>query len=104
MEHVDARDGRVHNPNFLDYRVPGGGDMPDLDVAFVAGFEPNGSLGAKSLGEVALNPVLPAIANAVHNATGVRCHDLPISPERLWAALRAGPCSGQGEPAEKKNG
>ncbi|WP_426245012.1 xanthine dehydrogenase family protein molybdopterin-binding subunit [Nocardioides sp. LHG3406-4] len=87
MENVDVKAGRVKNPNFLDYRIPGGGDMPETFVEFVDGFEPNGPHGAKSLAEAAINPVTAAIANAFYDATGVRCHDLPLSPERIWELL-----------------
>lgn len=89
MENVDMRDGVMRNPNFLDYRIPGAGDMPQMVVEFVDSYEPNGPMGAKSLAEVAINPVTAAIANAVYDATGVRCASLPMSPERLWAAMRA---------------
>ena len=87
MEDVVMKDGKVKNPNFLDYRIPGGGDMPETVVEFVTANEPNGPYGAKSLAEAAINPVAPAIANAVYDATGVRCHDLPLSPERLWSLI-----------------
>lgn len=88
MENVIMADGVVRNPNFLDYRIPGAGDMPpEVEVEFVDAYEPNGPRGAKSLGEVALNPVIAAIANAIYNATGLRCKDLPISPERMWRYL-----------------
>jgi CO/xanthine dehydrogenase Mo-binding subunit len=87
LENVDLSGGVMRNPNFLDYRIPGAGDMPRLEVEFVDGYEPNGPMGAKSLGEVAINPVVAAIANAVHDAVGVRCTELPISPERLWTAI-----------------
>jgi CO/xanthine dehydrogenase Mo-binding subunit len=90
MEDVIMRDGVVRNPNFLDYRIPGAGDVPEIEVEFVDGFEPNGPAGAKSLAEVAINPVVAAIANAVHNATGLRCKDLPLSPERVWRYLHLG--------------
>lgn len=91
MEDVVMRDGVVRNPNFLDYRIPGAGDMPPhVEVEFVDAYEPNGPRGAKSVGEVALNPVIGAIANAIYNATGLRCKDLPISPERMWRALHLG--------------
>lgn len=91
MEDVIMSEGVVRNPNFLDYRIPGAGDMPDgVEVEFVDAYEPNGPRGAKSLGEVALNPVVAAIANAVYNATGLRCKDLPISPERMWRYLHLG--------------
>lgn len=88
LENVDLRDGVMRNPNFLDYRLPGAADMPEIKVEFVDGYEPNGPMGAKSLGEVAINPVTAAIANAVYDAVGVRCTSLPILPERLWAAMR----------------
>jgi CO/xanthine dehydrogenase Mo-binding subunit len=88
LEDVDLRDGVMRNANFLDYRIPGAGDMPpELTVEFVDGHEPNGPMGAKSLGEVAINPVTAAIANAVYDAVGVRCAALPMTPERLWAAM-----------------
>jgi CO/xanthine dehydrogenase Mo-binding subunit len=88
LEDVDLRDGVMRNPNFLDYRLPGAGDMPpEMTVEFVDGYEPNGPMGAKSLGEVSINPVTAAIANAVYDAVGVRCAALPMTPERLWAAM-----------------
>jgi len=89
MEDVHVVEGRVKNPNFLDYRIPGGGDMPETFVEFVDSYEPNGPHGAKSLAEAAINPVTAAIANAFYDATGVRCHDLPLSPERIWELLSA---------------
>lgn len=90
MEDVTMRDGVVRNPNFLDYRIPGGGDIPPVQVEFVDGYEPNGPLGAKSLAEVAINPVVAAIANAVYDATGLQSYDLPLSGAALWARLQAG--------------
>lgn len=91
LENVDLVQGALRNANFLDYRLPGAGDMPEISVEFVAGYEPNGPMGAKSLGEVAINPVTAAIANAIYDAVGVRCTQLPITPERLWAALHDQP-------------
>lgn len=88
MEDVVLVDGTVRNANLLDYRMPAAGDMPEVVVEFVEGYEPNGPLGAKSLAEAAINPVTAAIANAVHDATGVRIHDLPLTPERVWRLLR----------------
>ena len=88
MEDVTVREGVVRNPNFLDYRIPGGGDIPPVQVEFVDGYEPNGPLGAKSLAEVAINPVVAAIANAVYDATGLQSHDLPLSGAALWARLQ----------------
>jgi CO/xanthine dehydrogenase Mo-binding subunit len=91
MEDVVLVDGTVRNANLLDYRMPAAGDMPETVVEFVDGYEPNGPLGAKSLAEAAINPVTAAIANAVHDATGVRVHDLPLTPERVWRLLHGQP-------------
>jgi len=87
LEDVVLRDGTMLNANLLDYRIPGAGDMTDVVVEFTDGYEPNGPLGAKSLAEAAINPVTAAIANAIYDAVGVRCEQLPMSPERLWRAL-----------------
>ncbi len=59
-----------------------------MTVEFVGESEPNSPTGVKSLGESALNPVLPAIANAVYNAVGVRIHDAPLTPEAVWRAIQ----------------
>lgn len=89
MEDVVIDEGRVRNPNFLDYRIPGAGDMPEQTVVeFVDGFEPKGPLGAKSLAEAAINPTIAAIANAIHDATGVRVRSLPAGPELVWNLLQ----------------
>jgi CO/xanthine dehydrogenase Mo-binding subunit len=87
MEDVILDKGRVRNPNYLDYRVPGASDMPEVTVEFVEGEDPHGPFGAKSLAEVALDPVTAAVANAIYAATGTRCTALPMSSERLWRAL-----------------
>lgn len=88
MEDVVIDEGRVRNPNFLDYRIPGAGDMPERTVVeFVESYEPNGPLGAKSLAEAAINPTVAAIANAIHDATGIRVRSLPAGPELVWGLL-----------------
>lgn len=87
MEDIKVTSGQVRNPNFLDYRIPGLGDTPQVHVEFVDGYEPNGPAGAKSLAEVAIDPVTAAVCNAIHNATGVRVRRLPCSPEYLWSLL-----------------
>lgn len=90
MEDVVIRDGKVRNPNFLDYRIPGAGDMPARTVVeFVDGYEPNGPLGAKSLAEAAINPTVAAVANAIHDAIGLRVRSLPAGPELVWRLLQS---------------
>jgi len=81
--------GRPVNPNFLDYRIFSAKDMPKLTTILVETDEPLGPFGAKSISEVPINGPAPAIANAIHHATGVRMRKLPIRPEDVLAALRA---------------
>lgn len=89
LENMVLDEGVMRGPNLLDYRIPGAGDVPDVHVEFVDGYEPNGPLGAKSLAEAAINPVVAAIANAIYDAVGVRCDTLPMTPERMWDRLAA---------------
>jgi CO/xanthine dehydrogenase Mo-binding subunit len=81
--------GRLLNPNFGDYKIPTVADMPPLVRKFVPSYEPSGPFGAKGLGELGIDPVAPAIANALYDACGIRLHDLPITAERVWRALQA---------------
>ena len=89
-EEVLTHEGRVLNPNFTDYKIPTAVEMDfPIDLHFVETNEPTGPYGAKGIGEPGLVPTAPAIANAIADATGVWIHDLPITPEKLLAALRA---------------
>ncbi len=78
MEEMTVQDGKVTNPNFKRYRVPRAKDMPPIQTIFVESNDPNGPYGAKGLAEPALTPVAPAIANAIHHATGIRLTELPM--------------------------
>jgi putative selenate reductase molybdopterin-binding subunit len=80
--------GRMTNPRFWDYRIFTARDIPQMQTILVDSEEPTGPFGAKSIGEVAINGPAPAIANAVYDAVGVRIRDLPITPEKVWRALR----------------
>ncbi len=85
---VDPRTGDVLTAGMEDYRIPGIADTPPIDVHFdEAGFDHvlGGSVG---IGEVATVPTSPAIANAIHNATGIRFTEIPLRPDRLIAALK----------------
>jgi xanthine dehydrogenase YagR molybdenum-binding subunit len=85
---VDPRTGDVLTAGMEDYRIPGIADTPPIDVHFdEAGFDHvlGGSVG---IGEVATVPTSPAIANAIHNATGIRLTEIPVRPDRLIAALK----------------
>ena len=79
--------GRVRNPGFVDYKVMSTLDMPQMTTILVEDTEYTGPFGAKSAGEVPTNGMAPAIANAIHDALGVRIRDLPITPEKILRAL-----------------
>jgi 4-hydroxybenzoyl-CoA reductase subunit alpha len=93
-EHVfkDADHGRagLHNaPSLLDYRIPTSVDTPELRSLIVESIDPEGPYGAKEAGEGPLHPSIPAIANAIYDAVGVRMDSLPFTPPRVWRALQA---------------
>jgi putative selenate reductase molybdopterin-binding subunit len=80
--------GQPLNPNLKDYRIPRAVSMPALDVIFVQTDEASGPFGAKSVAEISIDGAAPAIASAVHDATGVWMRELPYMPERVMAALK----------------
>jgi 4-hydroxybenzoyl-CoA reductase subunit alpha len=88
----DAESGRagLHNaPSLLDYRIPTSMDTPELESLIIESLDPEGPYGAKEAGEGPLHPSIPAIANAIHDATGVRMNAMPFSPPNVWRALQA---------------
>jgi CO/xanthine dehydrogenase Mo-binding subunit len=89
MEEIRFDRGKMENPSFQDYIVPGPSDLPRMEIIFVETNDPEGPYGAKGVGEPALDPVPAAIVNAIYDAVGVRVTRLPITPERLRAAIRA---------------
>jgi CO/xanthine dehydrogenase Mo-binding subunit len=84
---VHDANGAVVNPTLRNYRIPAFADVPCTDVYFADTYDKIGPLGAKSQGECAINPVAPAIANALANATGVRFAHLPFTADRIFAKL-----------------
>jgi len=80
--------GRNVNASLMDYKVPAATDLPDIKGLIVETDEPSHPFGVKSVGEICLDNVAPAITNAVFNATGVRFRSLPLTPERVLKALR----------------
>ena len=82
--------GKTLNTNFLDYKMPNALDMPPSEVVHVETYEPEGPLGAKECGEGLASPTAPAISDAVYHATGYRCRDLPITPEKILQGLQKG--------------
>jgi 4-hydroxybenzoyl-CoA reductase alpha subunit len=86
-ERLVREDGRIVNDNFLDYKIPNIGDMPEIKAIGVESLGTNGPYGAKGIGEPGLVPTAPAIANAIHDAIGVRFYELPITPDKVLKAL-----------------
>ena len=84
---VHDAEGHVVNPTLRNYRIPSFADTPPSEVFFADTHDSIGPLGAKSQGECAINPVAPAIANALANATGKRFAHLPLTPDRIFQDL-----------------
>ncbi|MGB7948270.1 MAG: molybdopterin cofactor-binding domain-containing protein, partial [Candidatus Binatia bacterium] len=91
FESLVFENGQPLNPNLVDYRVPRMTDLPVVfDSELVENHDGPGPYGAKGMGESGIVSIAPAIANATVDATGVRIRQLPLSPERVWRALRDG--------------
>ena len=91
MEEMTYRANRnvVHKfPSLLEYKSPTTLEMCDVVTYLIEDADPNGPFGAKEVGQGPLLPVPPAIANAVYDAVGVRVDEVPITPEKVLAALR----------------
>jgi len=86
---VGEHEGGLHNaPSLLDYRIPTSMDCPEFVPFIVESNDPEGPYGAKEAGEGPLHPSLPAIANAIYDAIGIRIDSLPFTPPRVWQAIR----------------
>ncbi|MFE2019834.1 molybdopterin-dependent oxidoreductase [Streptomyces sp. NPDC059499] len=83
---VDA-DGAMVNPNLRNYRIPTYADVPRTELLLVASSDSVGPMRAKGMAECCINPVAPALANALRDATGVRYRELPLTPERIYSRL-----------------
>lgn len=80
--------GEVVNKSFLDYRMPGSLDIPEIESLIVETPHREGPWGAKGIGEMTVVPMAPAIANAIYDAIGVRIKELPITPDKILKALK----------------
>ncbi|WP_432093336.1 molybdopterin-dependent oxidoreductase [Streptomyces sp. bgisy100] len=83
---VDA-DGVMVNPNLRNYRIPTFADVPRTELLLVDSSDSVGPLRSKGMAECCINPVAPALANALHDATGIRYRTLPLSPELIYSRL-----------------
>ena len=88
-DHDVNRFGLHAGPSLLDYRIPTSVDTPDIEAFIVESIDPEGPYGAKEAGEGPLHSSIPALANAVHDALGIRLRELPFTPAKVLAALRA---------------
>ena len=88
-EELKLKDGKVLNKSFVDYKIPTIDNAPETFIAMgVEHPEETGPYGARGIGEPAMVPGAPAIANAIYNATGCRFTEMPITPERMLKALQ----------------
>ncbi|HYM79001.1 MAG TPA: molybdopterin cofactor-binding domain-containing protein [Candidatus Dormibacteraeota bacterium] len=88
-EEMVWKDGMLMNPGLLEYRSPSSIESPEVEPIIVESVDPEGPFGAKECSEGSLAATIPAIANAIYDAVGVRLHESPFTPERVLAALRA---------------
>jgi 4-hydroxybenzoyl-CoA reductase subunit alpha len=89
QEEMVWKHGLLMNPGMLEYRSPSATESPDIEAIIVESVDPEGPFGAKEASEGSLAAVIPAIANAIHDAVGIRLHEAPFTPERVLSALRA---------------
>ena len=86
-ESLIVENGVIRNPAFRDYKLVTAPEMPEMDISFIETMDGEGPQGAKGVGEAPAICVAAAVANAIHNATGVRITSLPFTPERVYRAL-----------------
>ena len=86
-EYFYTEDGTMANSSFLDYRMPTSLDVPMIDTVVIEVPNPRHPYGLRGVGEVPIIPPLPALANAIHNAVGIRMYKLPMSPGAILEAL-----------------
>jgi CO/xanthine dehydrogenase Mo-binding subunit len=91
FEQMIYQDGQLVNSTLIDYRVPRFSDLPkEFHTVLVENGDGPGPYGSRGMGEGGIFPVAPAVTGAVARGTGVRIRDLPLTPERVWRALKEG--------------
>jgi hypothetical protein len=86
-EMVYGRTGHLRNANLLEYKIPTVHEMPKVTPIIVESNDPEGPFGAKEAGEGPLLPILPAVVNAIFDASGIRVDELPVTPDRLFRCI-----------------
>ncbi|SDY96771.1 xanthine dehydrogenase family protein molybdopterin-binding subunit [Tindallia californiensis] len=80
--------GKLVQDTLMQYKIPGRGEIGNLRVELVEGFDDTGPYGAKSIGEVVVNTVAPAVTDAIYNACGVRIRELPATSEKVFKQIK----------------
>jgi CO/xanthine dehydrogenase Mo-binding subunit len=88
LEEVRWKDGRVWNHQLTNYIIPTSMDTPTIDVEIVEIPYSRGPQGAKGVGELPMDAPAPAVVAAIAHASGVRIHEIPVTPERLLEGLQ----------------
>lgn len=89
QEEMVWKDGLLINPGMLEYKSPSAVESPEVECIIVESVDPEGPFGAKEASEGSLAATIPAIANAIYDAVGIRLREAPFTPERVLAALKA---------------
>ncbi|MBA4421119.1 MAG: xanthine dehydrogenase [Anaerolinea sp.] len=87
MENMVVKEGVIQTPSLSEYLIPTSMDYPDIQAIILESGTGVGPYGAKGIGEPSLTPAAPAVASAIANAIGVSIHEIPITPEKVLAAL-----------------
>jgi putative selenate reductase molybdopterin-binding subunit len=88
-EMVYDKEGNARERDFADYHIFRADEMPDLTTIFIETFEPSHPFGAKAVAEIPMDGVAPAVGNAVLDAVGVNIDENPITPEKIWRAMKS---------------
>lgn len=88
LEYMPFEEGKLMNPNLVDYKVMRSTEMPETEVIEIETYEPEGPFGAKEAGEGLTNPTAAALGNAIFHALGLQMKEVPMTPERIWKALK----------------
>lgn len=91
LEELFLDNGKIVNPNLVDYKIPSTLCLPqnkDVKTIIVESYHRDGPFGAKGMGEAVIVPTLPAVANAIYDAIGIRIKEAPFTPEKILNALR----------------
>jgi len=91
MEEYIVKDGITQTPSLAEYLIPTSCDFPTTEAIILESGSGIGPFGAKGIGEPSLTPAAPAVANAVADALGIRIHEVPLTPERVLAAIKGKP-------------